>query len=213
MTTQHQNQLAQNIEQKGTEFLPGLWVSQTPEVDTITWSNRHIPRHQALYFSFIAAFSISLSLSLFLTISLLRDLSFTSGPVFISPIELGISLIFIVLCWICVLFTSYYLISISWTETIRISDETIQICYSGLFSPKNKVIEANRIWCLAFERIGNERDQEPRFTLNLFDIDDRRQLLAYWIKTEENFKLFLLLEKIFDQRHWDLQNRTSYSKN
>ncbi|MDX1520778.1 MAG: hypothetical protein R3264_04065, partial [Anaerolineae bacterium] len=82
--------------------------------------------------------------------------------------------------------------------------------YAGLFAPKSKQFQGDRIWCLSFEKVGNERDQEGRFTLNLFDIDDRRESLAYWIRAEENYKLFLLLGHIFDRRGWAVQSRSTY---
>ena len=196
--------------QTDQELFPGLKLHQTPEMDTITWSNKLIPKNKTLYITFIISLIILVLLGTFLTLRLVDDLFLAGDHIALSTSELVVSSFFVFVSWIAVAAICYYLLRISWTEKITISNAEMRLDYSGLLAPKEKSFAAHRIWCLSFERVGNERDQESRFTLNIFDIDDKRQTLAYWIRAEENYKLFLLLEKIFEQRGWSVQSRTSY---
>ena len=194
------------------ELFPGLTVRLSADVDTISWINRHIPKHQTLYITYILSLIVATGLGSFLSIRLYDDLSRQSEVITLTTSEVVISLFFVSLSWIGVIAIVYYLLRLSWHETIQISDTKLCLRYDGLLSPKEKCIPADRIWCLSFEKVGNERDQETRFTLNLFDIDDKRVTLAYWIRAEENYQLFLLLEKIFAQRQWLVQSRSTFKK-
>ena len=194
------------------QLFSGLTYHNEPNIDIITWSNRETPKNTWLYLAFIGALIVVIPLALFLTSLLLDDLyghvNFT-----LSTGELLFSGFMVVASWLAVIAISYYLIRLSWTESIKISNDELSLHYSGLFSPKVKRFSSNQIWRLSFERVGNERDRETRFTLNFFDLDDKRHTLAYWIRDDENYQLFLLLGKIFDARGWSVQNKSDYQPN
>ena len=192
------------------KLFPGLTLQRSLKMDTITWANGQIPKHQLLYLAFVIGLIVVAGIGLFLTIRLFDDLYGQPGLVTLRTSELVISSFFVGISWLGVGGIAYQLVRLSWIETIQISDAEICLAYRGLFAPKAKCIPADRIWCLSFERVGNERDQETRFTLNLFDIDDKRLILAYWIRAEENYQLFLLLERIFAQRQWLVQSRSNF---
>ena len=192
------------------ELFPGLTWQRSAKMDTITWANSQIPKHQILYIAFIISLIIVAGIGLFLTIRLFDDLYGQFGFVTLTTSELVISSFFVGVSWLAVVIIVYQLVRLSWHETIQVSNAEICLIYTGLLAPKAKCIPAERIWCLSFEKVGNERDQETRFTLNLFDIDDKRLTLAYWIRAEENYQLFLLLEKIFAQRQWLVQSRSNF---
>jgi hypothetical protein len=160
------------------ELFPGLILQRTAEVDTITWSNKNIPKNNRLYAVFIVSLMICTALALFLTFHLINDLNRVSQNIPLGISELLVSSFFVVASWVAVFSMTYYLVRFSWTETIQVSNKEFRLNYRGPLAPKEKQIAENRIWCLAFEKVGNERDQETRFTLNIFDIDDKRYTLA-----------------------------------
>jgi len=198
------------LQPKTEELFPGLTFQRAATVDTITWSNRRIPKNSLLYAGFIAGLLLAIPLALFLTSRLLTDLSRAGQNLTLNTGELMIAAFFILASWGAIVIIGHYLIRLSWVETIKISNDELLLQYQGLFAPRSKSITAHRIWCMSFERVGNERDQESRFTLNLFDIDDKRQILAYWLRAEENYRLFLLLETLFHQRGWSVQTRSNF---
>lgn len=194
------------------ELFPGLTHRRQPDVDTITWSNRHIPKNTLLYSGYLVGLVVITPIALFLSVRLIDDLRPVAENVSLGRSELAISIFFVLASWGGIATISHYLVRLSWTETIKVSNEEIWLHYNGLFAPPSKRIAGSRIWCLSFERVGNERDQESRFTLNLFDIDDKRQPLAYWIRAEESYRLFLLLEAIFNRRGWSVQSRSTFKR-
>ena len=183
-----------------------------PDIDVITWSNRETPKNIWLYLVFIGALIVVIPLAFFLTSLFVDDLYGQAG-LSLSTGEFLFSSLMVVASWAAVIALSYYLIRLSWTESIRISNDELSLHYSGLFSPKERRFSSNQIWRLSFEKVGNERDRETRFTLNFFDLNDKRHTLAYWIRDDENYQLFLLLGKIFDARGWSVQNKSDYRPN
>jgi|GEM_PF-3472865 len=194
------------------QLFSGLTHHNEPDVDIITWSNRETPKNIWLYLAFIGALVVTIPLALFLT-SLLFDDLYNQAGLSLSTGELLFSGFMVVASWVAVVAISHYLIRLSWTESIKISKDELSLHYSGLFSPKAKRFTSNQIWRLSFERVGNERDRETRFTLNFFDLNDKRHTLAYWIRDDENYQLFLLLNKIFEARGWSVQNKSNYRSN
>lgn len=191
---------------------PGLIHRHEPNVDVITWSNKDTPKNTPLYLAFIATLIIVVPLAVFLTIRLVNDVGLSSN-VMLTTGELLFSAFIVLVSWGAVAGISYYLMRLSWTETIKISDDEIRLLYSGPLAPKGKRFSANQIYRLSFEKVGNERDRETRFTLNIFNLDDKRETLAYWIRAEENYRLFLLLDKIFSERGWSVQSKSDFKKN
>jgi hypothetical protein len=185
---------------------PGFEYRHEANTDIITWSNRHLPRNLRLFAVFIIVLFVSAPLSLFLTAQLLSDAS----TITLSGFEIVTSIFFVIVGWGAVVGTSYYLLRLTWTETIKVSNEGISLLYSGLLAPKGKQISERRIWRLSFEKYGHERHQESRFTLNIF-YDDHRATLAYWMRNEEIYQLFLLLEQIFNDRDWSFQIKSEYN--
>lgn len=194
------------------QLFSGLTHHNEPDVDIITWSNRETPKNTWLYLAFIGALVVIIPLAFFLT-SLLFDDLYSQVGLSLNVGELLFSGFMVVASWVAVVAISHYLIRLSWTESIKISKDELSLHYSGLFSPKAKRFTSNQIWRLSFERVGNERDRETRFTLNFFDLNDKRHTLAYWIRDDENYQLFLLLSKIFEARGWSVQNKSNYQPN
>ncbi len=194
---------------KKRELFSGLVYHCQPDVDVITWSNWQIPKNSYLYLAFFVGVLILTPLALFLTSRLFFDL-YNVTSITIGTGEMLFALLIILAAWGAVAAMVYYLISLFWTETIKISNDEIRLQYSGPLSPKEKWFPENKIWCLSFERVGNDRDREARLTLNIFDIDDKRQTLAYWLRAEENYQLFLLLKTIFGRRGWSVQSKSDY---
>lgn len=194
------------------QLFSGLTHHNEPDVDIITWSNRETPKNTWLYLAFIGALVVIIPLAFFLT-SLLFDDLYSQVGLSLNVGELLFSGFMVVASWAAVVAISHYLIRLSWTESIKISKDELSLHYSGLFSPKAKRFTSNQIWRLSFERVGNERDRETRFTLNFFDLNDKRHTLAYWIRDDENYQLFLLLSKIFEARGWSVQNKSNYQPN
>lgn len=184
---------------------PGFEYRHEAGTDIITWSNRHLPPNIRLLAVFITALLVSAPLSLFLTTQLLSDAS----TITLSGFEIVISIFFVVIGWAAVVGISYYLLRLTWTETVKVSNEGISLLYSGLFAPKDKQISKRRIWRLSFEKYGHERHQESRFTLNIF-YDDHRATLAYWMRNEEIYQLFQLLEQLCKNRDWLFQSKSEY---
>lgn len=190
---------------------PGLVHRHEPDVDVITWSNKDTPKNTPLYLAFIGGLIVAAPLAIFLTIRLFNDIVGVGNNIILTTGELLVSAFIVLAGWGAVAGMSYYLIRLSWTESIRISNNELRLTYSGPLAPRGKRFAANQIWRLSFERVGNERDREARFTLNIFNLDDRRETLAYWIRAEENYQLFLLLDKIFKQRGWSVQSTSDFS--
>lgn len=190
---------------------PGLVHRHEPDVDVITWSNKDTPKNTPLYLAFIGGLIVAAPLAIFLAIRLFNDIVGVGNNIILTTGELLVSAFIVLAGWGAVAGMSYYLIRLSWTESIRISNDELRLIYSGPLAPRGKRFTANQIWRLSFERVGNERDRESRFTLNIFNLDDRRETLAYWIRAEENYQLFLLLDKIFKQRGWSVQSKSDFS--
>ena len=189
---------------------PGLTYQRESDVDIITWSNKETPKNAPLYLAFVAGFIVVTGLGIFLALRLLTDINRLRSDIPIATGEIVFSLIIVLISWAGVVLLGYYLIRLSWTETIKISKDEIRLLYRGLFSPKEKRFPAHQIYRLSFERVGNERDRESRYTLNLFNLDEKRETLAYWIRAEENYQLFLLLDKIFTRRGWSVQSISTF---
>ena len=191
------------------QLFSGLTYRNEPDIDIITWSNRQTPKNTWLFLAFVGSLIVTIPLAIFLT-SLLFDDLYGQAGLRLGTGELLFSGFMVVASWVGVVAISYYLIRLSWTESIKISEDELSLHYSGLFSPKQRRFSSNQIWRLSFERVGNERDRESRFTLNVFDLNDKRHTLAYWIRDDENYQLFLLLNKIFDTRGWSVQGKSDY---
>ncbi len=188
---------------------PGLTYHHEPEADIIVWSNRRLPKNKALYVAFIAGLIISTPLAFFLTASLLKDVYNIPIGLSFSAVEILISLFFVFVSWIATIAILYYLLRLTWTESLKVSDKELSIFYSGILSPKEKRIPARDVWRLSFEKFGHERHQESRFTLNIFS-NDKRETLAYWMRAEEGYQLYLLLAKIFEARDWPVKCKSDY---
>ncbi len=185
--------------------IQGLEYRREREADIITWSNRRLPRNTKLFVLFIVVFIIALPVSIFLTIQLIND----STNMTLGLFEFLISLFFVIVGWGAAVGTLYYLLRLTWTESIKISDENVSLLYSGLLAPREKQISGRDIWRISFEKFGHERHQESRFTLNIFH-NDNRSTLAYWMRNEENYQLYLLLGQIFTDRGWNTQKKSDY---
>ena len=193
-----------------SKLFPGLTYHRESDVDIICWSNKKTPKNKALYLAFVAGLAISAALGIFLTARLVNDINRLWSGIPVATGEIVFAFGIVAISWGAVMLMGYYLIRLSWTETIKISNDEIRLLYSGLLSPKEKRFLANQIYRLSFERVGNERDRESRYTLNLFNLDEKRQTLAYWIRAEENYQLFLLLDKIFARRGWLVKSVSTF---
>ncbi|MDX1521015.1 MAG: hypothetical protein R3264_05275, partial [Anaerolineae bacterium] len=111
------------------EIFPGLTYRPETEVDTITWSNRYIPRNNSLYLGFIIGLVIFTPLALFLTLRLIDDINRVQNNVPVPTADLVIAVFFVLISWVGFAGLTYYLIRLSWTETIRISNDDITLQY------------------------------------------------------------------------------------
>lgn len=183
------------------QALPGVTHRREGSVDIVAWSNRDIPKdpfYAGLFVLGFAAFSV---LAVYLTVRLIEDL-LRLGPVAgLTGTEIGISMFFLVAMWIVTLFFGFHIARLAWTESIHVGDDGIGLEYSGPLSPRAKYIRERDLWRLSFERYGEDRTQETRYTVNLFH-EDKRESLAYWMRKTEQQQLFLLLAALIKQRGW-----------
>ena len=197
------NMTKTNIKEPVPEIpFPGLVHHNAPDVGTVVWSNRQIPKNNYRVVAFIAGWLIFTALAIFLTTGFLRDINFLRIGIPQSNVTLVISLLFMFASWWATIYATYYLLRFTWTETIRVSNDDLSILFTGLLTPKGKDISKDDIRRLSFEKIVNLRERESRLTLNIFHAN-QREILAYWLRQEEKYQLYLLLKNIFSARGWE----------
>ena len=180
---------------------PGVAHTLENGVDTLSWSNRDIPKDALLTGGSVLGTLVFGILAIFLTTQFLADLFRWGSAYSISASEIAISVFFLLAFWTVTIFLGSHLLQITWTETIRVDENGFSLEYEGLFSPKWKVIPERNLWRLSFERYGLEHHKESRFTLNIFH-DDQRESLAYWMRRRDLLQLFQLLSTIIEERDW-----------
>ncbi|MCP5077865.1 MAG: hypothetical protein GY951_07385 [Psychromonas sp.] len=174
--------------------------------DIMTWSNRQLPRNTKLFVVFVIVFVISAPIAIFLSSQFITDVT----TITLSKFEVFTSLVVVAIAWGSTGGSLFYLIRFTWVETITVSTDGVTLNYTGLLAPKEKFISNRDLWRLSFEKYGQERHTESRYTLNIF-YDKERATLAYWMRNEECYQLFLLLGQIFDSRGWSMQKKTDYT--
>lgn len=168
--------------------------------DIVTWVNKDLPRNPRLYITIGFWLLILIPVTLFLTFRLWNELVLFN----FNPIDRGgviLSLLIVLICWGGVLFNLYNLLRLTWTESIIIDDETLQLTYDGMLSFSNKSIPIGDIWRLSFEKFKHNQDQEFRSTVNI--IHKHREKIAFWMHKREAHKLYLLITDILQKRGLD----------
>jgi hypothetical protein len=178
-------------------FTGGIY-RQEQDHDVITWTNKDLPRETRLYSIYGVSLFAMLPIAIFLSIRLWRE-AFLPVALTVQG-ALLFSLFIVIVCWLVIGGILYTLLRLTWTETITINQDGVTITQHGFLSWKPQHIPVADIWKLSFEKYKSRRDQESRYTVNIFH--KRRHALAYWMRKEEAHQLYQLLSRIFNQRGW-----------
>lgn len=183
-----------------TTTFSGITHQRQPHADLIFWTNKEIPAHKPLLVAYTVGLLALLPVASFLTLRLVRDSRVLPNFIELNRGAFVFALCIILLCWVGVLGMSFVLLRLTWTEKVRVEQDMIWVQYDGLLAFKDRPIPVEHIWRLSFERYQYGRDRESRYSINI--LHRRRDTLAYWMRKEEAYQLFLLLSQIVQMRGW-----------
>lgn len=179
---------------------PGAVYQQSDSEDTISWTNKDLPKDPRLYLKHSLWLIALLPIGTLLTIRLVRDIlqlmrypGANSGLMIAGLIVVG--------CWIGIAVTLYAFIQLSWTESVTINDDHIKLEKRGFLSSSPQIYPIGEVWKLSFERYKYNQDQEFRYTVNLFH--KKREKIGYWLSTGEARTLYHLICSILHRRGLD----------
>ncbi len=193
---------------KSLKLPSGVTLQQQREFDLIAWSNQEIPKNKGNLFVFtLALVFVFMGLSYFTYQLLMGGLN---NKTLIE--QIGI-FIFYLLTWMILLGVLSIFQSLTWIETVKISETHITVLYSGRGASKNKRFNKDIVQGLSFENYHLDgREFYPSinilFATRKFGIAGRdRQIIANWMRTNEKYQLFILLQHILKKRGWDIDFR------
>ena len=168
--------------------------------DLISWTNKNLPRNPRLYITIGFWLLLLLPVGLFLGFRLWSELVLFS---FNPPDRNGVlfSSLIVLLCWAGIFYNFFNILRLTWTESIIIDDETITLKYEGFLAFKTQHISIGDVWRLTFEKFKQNQDQEFRASVNI--IHKQRVKVAYWMRSNEAHKLYLIITDILQKRGLD----------
>ena len=116
-----------------------------PDYDIIGWSYRNTPINMVNFIAFVIGFMIAFAGALILTYQLFSGV--LSGKMLVE--QIGVIVAFL-LVWFITLGALFTLISLTWFEAIKITDEMIVITHSGFGAPKARGFAKDIVLELAF---------------------------------------------------------------
>lgn len=183
-----------------TTTFSGITHQHQPHADLISWTNKEIPTHKPLLLTYCAGLLLLLPIAVFLTLRLVRDSRLLPDFIQLNSGAFIFALLIIILTWAAVLGIAFVLLRLTWTERVLVEQDMIWVQYNGLLAFRDRPIPVAHIWRLSFERYQYGRERESRYSVNI--LHQRRDTLAYWMRQEEAYQLFLLLSQIVQRRGW-----------
>ena len=187
--------------QEFTNSNNGLNLVQDGAGHRITWSNLRIRKSRTLVFGYLTAELITLTLAIFLTSGFIRDLIRTIEGARLGPNVLLVSGLFMAAAWAAAILFSLTLVRVTWTETISIQPDAVEVRSEGLLARAPKVIESGEVWRISYEKIQTRKDRDTRFTVNIFH-QEGRESVGFWMRPAEKKILFNLLERAIASQGW-----------
>ena len=185
----------------------GVEHQHMPDYDIIGWSYRNTPINMVNFIAFVIGFMIAFAGALIFTYQLFSGV--LSGKTLVEQIG---TIVFFLLVWFVTLGALFTLISLTWFEAIKITDDMIVITRSGLGAPKSVGFTKKIVLGLAFHT-----DQDDGHTMipalsivygeRWGNRPLKREQLAFWMRVKEKHQIFLLLQQILIERGWHILNR------
>ncbi len=205
----------------------GVSYSQHQDGDVIAWSYQNVPVNKGFFtFSFIAVL-------LFFGVALYFIFHFVMGSLSQATSLEKVGLLFFLVTFVAIdigIVLSFQ--GKKQLEMIKITDDEIIVRRSGLIKPKMKRFKRqglnHGVIALAFLWYGSgfsrysrpiiEDGGETLPTLNLIYADsirgaagrNREILTTHWMRTQEQYQLFLLMKNILQNKGWDIDFETEY---
>lgn len=183
----------------------GITYQRQNQTDHIYWTNKELPPNKPLLLGYGSSLLLLIPIAIFLTNRLIRDSQMLPNFIQFNTGAFLFSLFIIIAIWTAILAISHILLRLTWTEKVIIAQDELLVQYDGPLAYKDKRIPIDHIWRLSFEKYKFNRDRESRYSVNI--IHHRRHMLAYWMRKEEAYQLFLILGQIIQARGWSEQIR------
>ncbi len=191
------------IDSQKVKLPSGVEHQHTPDHDTIGWSYRNAPINMVNFIAFLVGLLLAIISALVITYQIFSGA--LSDKALIE--QLGI-IVFFSLVWLVTFGALFTIISLTWFEAIKITNEAIIIARSGLGAPKAKGFNKKVVLELTFHtHQGDGHTFIPALSIvygeRWGNKPLKREQLAFWMRTKEKHQLFVLLQHILRQRGWD----------
>ncbi len=201
----------QNSLKPRVTLIQGVTHHHKSDADIIYWSYQSVPKDKFLVASYLVGVFLWTAAVIYIT-----SLLFPNNGVRVFN-EKIVLLYFSIGGWVVAFYLLRVILSLFSTEMIAISDTKIIHKSSAPFS-HTEYFNKDRIRGISFEKYAKSGEGwEMLPTLNILYSAkllgfsyERREVVAYWMRTKEKYQLYLLLASVLKDRGWDIEYRLRY---